>query len=108
MPLMAPWLASARVSVAPLRVGTGVRMKAMEALAAQRPLVGTTIALEGLPLTDAEAAIVDDPAGFADAVVALLVDDDLAERRRRAGRRLMEERYSWSVAGAQLADALLG
>jgi polysaccharide biosynthesis protein PslH len=108
VPSMAPWLAAARVSVAPLRIGTGVRMKAMEALAAQRPLVGTTIALEGLPLTEAEAAIVDEPGAFADAVVALLLDDELAERRRSAGRLLVEQHFSWSVAGAQLADALLG
>lgn len=106
VPSMAPWIEGARVSVAPLRIGTGVRMKALEALAAQRPLVGTTIALEGLHLTDEEAAVVDDPAAFADAVVAVLEDDDLAERRRRAGRRLVEERFAWSVAGRQLASAL--
>ena len=106
VPTMAPWLAAARVSVAPLRIGTGVRMKAVEALAAERPLVGTTIGLEGLPLSDAEVAIADDPPAFADAVVALLLDDDLAERRRRAGRALVEDHFSWSVAGAQLARAL--
>jgi glycosyltransferase involved in cell wall biosynthesis len=104
---MAPWLERARVSVAPLRVGTGVRVKALEALAAGVPVVGTTVAFEGIDLEPAEAAIVDDVGPFADAVVALLTDEVLAGSRRAAGRALAEARFSWKSSARQLADALL-
>jgi glycosyltransferase involved in cell wall biosynthesis len=108
VPTMAPWLAKARVAVAPLRVGTGVRVKALEALAAGRPIVGTTIALEGIPVGPAEVAIEDDPTGFSGAVVALLVDDALASERAANGRAFVEAHSSWPRSAALLRGALLG
>jgi glycosyltransferase involved in cell wall biosynthesis len=107
VPDIAPWFERARVSVVPLRIGTGVRVKAMQSLAAGRPVVGTSIGMEGLDMAADEAAIVDDPAAFADAVVALLGDDELAERRRAAGRRYAETHFSWARSGELLRDALL-
>ena len=106
VPSMDPWLAMARVSVAPLRIGTGIRVKALEALAAGVPVVGTTVGLEGVPVTEAEASVADQPADFAAAVVELLRDDTLARERQAAGRALAEARFSWKAAGQALADAL--
>jgi len=106
VPDMRDWLAMARAVVIPLRAGTGVRVKALEAFAARRPVVATHVAIEGIPVGDGDADIRDDPAGFADAVVRLLVDRELAEERARAGRRLVEAHASWRAAGDQLAHAL--
>lgn len=105
---MQPWLARARVAVVPVRIGTGIRVKALEALAAGLPLVGTSVGLEGVPVTEAEAAVRDDPEGFAAAVIELLSDDGVAETRRRAGRSLAERHLSWRDSGRALADALSG
>src|SRR5438067_10755324 len=44
---VAPWLGSARAAVVPLRIGSGTRLKALEAMAAGRPVVGTAVGLEG-------------------------------------------------------------
>ncbi len=103
-----PWLGAARVAVVPLRVGSGTRLKALEALAAGRPVVGTTIGLAGLDLVDGRHALVaDDPASFAAAVVRLLRDDDLADHLVVEGRRLVEDRYGWAGIADCFVDVVL-
>lgn len=106
VPDMAPFLAGARVAVVPLRIGTGVRIKALQALGAGVPVVGTTVGMEGTGVGAAEAGVADDPVRFAEAVVALLTDDELAEARRRAGRELVASGWSWEASAATLLTAL--
>jgi sugar transferase (PEP-CTERM/EpsH1 system associated) len=92
-----PHVAQAAVFVVPLRVGGGTRLKIFEGLAMGKAVVSTTVGAEGLPLTPGTHFVqVDDPAQFADSVVALLRDPARRRALGRAGRRLVEERYSWS------------
>ena len=92
-----PYVAEAAVYVVPLRVGGGTRLKIFEALAMGKAVVSTRVGAEGLPIvSDRHFLQADSPAAFAQAVISLLKD---AARRRAlglAGRRLVEERYSWS------------
>ena len=104
---VAPFLARARVAVVPLRMGTGTRLKALEALAAGRPLVGTSIGLDGLGLVDGiHARIANRPDAMADAVIGLLHDDGPAEAMAAAGRSLVEQHHRWDVIGPRLAADL--
>lgn len=103
-----PFLERSRVSVVPIRVGSGSRLKALEAMAAGRPVVGTTIGLGGLEVRDGiECCIADEPPRFAAAVVDLLLDDDLATTLTSAGRSLVEQRYEWDAIAASYVDAIL-
>lgn len=103
-----PYLEAARVIVAPIRVGSGSRLKALEALAAGRPLVATTVALEGLGLRPGEHALVaDDAPSFAAAVLRLFHDDDLARRLAAAGRAEVARRFDWGAIGAHFAQQVL-
>ena len=77
---------AARVVVAPLRYGAGVKLKVAEALREGTPLVTTTVGAQGLAGIEAAAAIADDPADFAAAVTALL--DDAALWRSRCAAAL--------------------
>jgi glycosyltransferase involved in cell wall biosynthesis len=107
VPLIAAWLALSRVVVVPLHIGTGTRLKALEAMAAARPVVGTSIGLEGLGIVDGrDARIADDPAVMANAVVELLRCDATAQQVAASGRRLVEERYSWDDLAARFAEGL--
>ncbi len=92
-----PHVAEAAVYVVPLRIGGGTRLKIFEALAMGKAVVATTVGAEGLPLIPGEHFLqADDPAGFARAVVSLLQDPAQRRSLGAAGRRLIEERYSWS------------
>lgn len=103
-----PFLRAARVALVPLRIGSGSRLKALEAMAAGRPVVGTTIGLGGLEYVAGEHALVaDDPAGLADASVRLLTDDGLASRLAVAGRALVEARHRWDVIADRFTDLVL-
>lgn len=96
VPSMIPCFRSARVVAVPLRTGTGTRLKALEAMAANRPLAGTTVGLEGIGVRDGENALVaDDPGELARAVIELLRRDDLAAAIGRAGRQHVERLYGW-------------
>src|SRR5207302_4004164 len=78
VPSVVPWLEQARVAVVPLRIGSGTRIKALEAMAAGRPVVGTSVGLEGLDIEDGVHALVaDEPPTLADAVVRVLTDDEV-------------------------------
>ncbi len=91
-----PYVSKAAVYVVLLRVGGGTRLKIFEALAMGKAVVSTTVGAEGLPLSTGHHFVrSDDPADFALAVVSLMRDEGRRRSLGRAGRRLMEERYSW-------------
>ena len=108
VPDMAPWLDRARATVVPLRIGTGTRLKALESMAAGRPVVGTSVGLEGLGVVDGtDAHVADTATEMADRLIRVLRDDAHAEAVAAAGRRLVEDRYGWSAIGAPFADAVV-
>ncbi|MBW3663711.1 MAG: glycosyltransferase family 4 protein [Actinobacteria bacterium] len=109
VPSVHPHLQQARVAVVPLRLGGGTRVKALEALAAGRVLVGTTVGVEGLDVeAGVHALIGDEPEALATAVVTALRDDALATRLTAAGRDLVERRYGWDTIGARFLEVLEG
>lgn len=102
-----PHVGRASLSIVPLRIGGGTRLKIYEAMAMGRPVVSTTVGAEGLPLeAGRDLAIADDPDGFARAVLALLSDPAARQRMADAARRLVTERYDWSAVAGTLEDAL--
>lgn len=104
VPDVRPYLAHAGVVCAPLRVARGVQNKVIEALAMDRPVVGTAAAWEGLgaflPILGER---VDEPAAFARAVVARLRG---ADERPGARRRSVGERFSWDHSLARVMALL--
>jgi glycosyltransferase involved in cell wall biosynthesis len=91
-----PLLAAAAVVAAPLRSGGGMRVKVLEALAAGKALVASTLALEGVDVRAGEHALVaDDDTSFADAVVTLLEDSERRSALGRAARAWAEAHVGW-------------
>ena len=87
----------ADVSIVPIRVGAGTRLKVIEALANHLPLVTTTVGCEGIAVTDGRTALLaDDASAFAGAVLRLVADGDLRQRLADEGRVLFEEHYTWA------------
>ena len=95
-----PYIQGASVYLTPMRVGGGTRFKILEALACAKPVVSTSLGVEGIPLRDGEhLCIADDAQSFADAVLSLLRDQaddgDRSSVLGRAGRAFVEEHFSW-------------
>ena len=100
-----PYLGRAAVVVAPLRVAGGTRLKILEALSMQKPVVTTTIGGEGLNVIDGEhVSVADDPQRIAEEVARLMADSKSAAELAHNGRRLIESDYSWSVIVHRLED----
>lgn len=98
----------ARVAVVPLRCGAGVKLKVVEALRAGVPLVTTPVGAQGLPGLFRIAAVEDDAALFAAAVVALLRDDLAWEGRSRTQVEFAQQRFSREAMMQSVLAALGG
>ena len=100
-----PHLHAARVTVIPLRAGSGTRLKALEAMAAGVPVVSTRLGVAGLEVRDGEHVLLaESSAELADAAAAVLRDDALARRLAEAGRALVESRYDWPIVTRPLLE----
>lgn len=104
-----PYIAGADVVVVPLRMGSGTRLKVLQALSMARPLVGTTLGCAGLGLRDGEhLRLADDPAAFAAAIGDLLRDPARAAEMGQRARRHTQVRLDWRVLVPRLEAAYVG
>jgi len=96
-----PYMDGARIAIAPLRFGAGVKGKINLSMAHGQPVVGTTCAVEGMHLRAGQDVLVaDDAAGFADAVVRLYQDPVLWQQLAAAGLANVAEHFSLDAASA--------
>lgn len=96
VPEVKPYYERSWVSIVPLRAGTGIRNKILEAMALGRPTVSTTIGCEGLFVTHGvDIMIGDDPQEFSAYVIRMLRDDELRSRIILNGRKNVENNYNW-------------
>lgn len=107
VPDVRPYLAEAEVAIVPLSVGSGTRLKILEALAMQKAVVSTSIGCEGLELeANTHLLVADEPDAFVEAVASLLRDAEKRARLGCAGRALVEQRYGWRYCGELLTRAV--
>ena len=103
VPSVRPYLDKAAVFVAPLRTGSGVKIKILEAMAHGKAVVTTSVGAEGLGVVPGEHLdVADDPESFAGAVTALLEDPARRDRMGSAGRQFVIARHSSAAAGAAI------
>ncbi len=106
VPDVRPYLEKAAVVVVPLRVGGGSRLKILEAMAAAKAMVSTSVGAEGLSVSNHEQLILaDDPHAFAAAVIGLVHSPAERQNLGRSGRKLVEDKYSWDECARKLEAA---
>jgi glycosyltransferase involved in cell wall biosynthesis len=89
--------------VVPLRIGSGMRVKILDAMAMGLPVVTTSIGCEGIDLKPGEhALVVDSPSEFAEAVVYLIQNYEARVRLGKSGRAFVEQHHSWPSILEQL------
>lgn len=109
VPDVRPFLASATISVAPLRIARGVQNKVLEAMAMGVPVVATREAFEGILATPGRDLVVtNQPEEFAAETVRLIRDPTARERLGSSGKALVEGRYGWEASIASLERAIAG
>jgi glycosyltransferase involved in cell wall biosynthesis/SAM-dependent methyltransferase len=90
-----PILASARIFVAPLRYGAGMKGKVGISMAHGLPVVGTSIAAEGFGLTDGKQMLItDNPSQLAEYTVKLYCDQDLWIKLSMQGKTFIRDNFS--------------
>jgi glycosyltransferase involved in cell wall biosynthesis len=100
-------MAAASVIVAPLRMGSGTRLKIVEALGMGKAVVSTSLGCEGLDVREGEHLLIADSAdAFAGKVERLLADRTLARELGARGRDLAVQKYSWGQSTARLEQLL--
>lgn len=104
----ATWYAQSKIFIAPMRMGTGLQNKLLEAMSMRLPCI--TSPLAGKPLNDAESvgAIVtcSTTSGYVEAIRSLLEDDALYEKLSTAGNQYVKQHYDWQSATQELEKVL--
>jgi glycosyltransferase involved in cell wall biosynthesis len=107
VPDLAPLHGQARVFVAPLRYGAGVKGKIAESLGFGLPVVSTRLGAEGMGLSHGMDVLLADTAeAFAAEIVRLHGDDDLWSRLSLAGQRRIVEQFSPTAVRGSVAQFL--
>ena len=107
---LSPLYERARVVIAPLRWGAGVKGKVGEAMAYGVPVVTTTIGAEGIAVRSGfDIEVANTPRAFADAVLGLLTNNQRWSAQSAAGQTTIEEIMglgTWATSVSQLLDAV--
>ena len=103
VPDVRPYFEKASVFVAPLRAGSGIQTKNLEAMAMGVPVVTTSVGAMGLEADiGKELLVADTPADFAEQVIHLLDNTCLRKTLAQTARTRVENSYSWEAIGARL------
>ena len=104
---LTPYLGKARVFVAPLRYGAGVKGKIVMGMSYGVPVVTTTVGSEGLGVANGEECLIaDDPEQFAHAVVKLYTNHRMWEKLSENGMKLVKRNFSEPVVKAKMVDII--
>lgn len=95
------------VFIVPLRSGSGLRVKILNAMAMGLPIVSTSVGCEGIGVEHGrDLLIADTSQEFADAVLRLLSGFELRKQLGEAGREFALQNYGWDSICAGLDSAL--
>jgi glycosyltransferase involved in cell wall biosynthesis len=102
-----PYLWGSKISVVPIRIGGGTRLKIYECMAAGVPVVSTEIGAEGLRCIDGEDIVLaGDPGAIAGACIRLLKDPLARAAIARTARERVQREFSWEAVSWQLEEIL--
>jgi len=99
----------AKVSIAPIVAGAGVKGKIGQAMAMGTPVITTPLGAEGMGLQPGvELEVADSAQGFADFVQALMLDGERNARLAKAARQAIQQKYSRAAALEKLKTLVQG
>ncbi len=97
------YLGKATIAVCPMRSGSGIQNKVLEAMSVGAPVAATSIANRGVQgIPERDLLIADDPSEFAASVARLLNEPDTRANLARSARTFVEQNYRWEQHGDKL------
>jgi polysaccharide biosynthesis protein PslH len=107
VPDVRPSLAKATVFACPMRFGSGIKNKILQAWAMAKPVVATSASLGGLAAHEGDNILIRDGVeAFASAIAEIVRNPAMGQRLGQAGRRTVEREYSWECRAAQFEEVL--
>jgi polysaccharide biosynthesis protein PslH len=98
LPDVRPWIARAWCSVVPLLIGGGTRLKILEAMALNTPVITTSKGAEGLDIKPGKHLLIaDEPQAFTEKIVQLFGRPDLRHQLVSQAGELVQTRYNWEI-----------
>jgi sugar transferase (PEP-CTERM/EpsH1 system associated) len=100
-----PYYREALAAVVPLNVGGGSRLKILEAMAANVPVVSTRLGAEGLEVSDGENILLaESSAHLANAILKVIDTAGMRTQLINGGQALVKTRYDWKILGVKLIE----
>ena len=103
---MRPFIVDAKCVIAPLRIARGIQNKVLEAMSLNRPVVCTSMAMEGINAPASKyCQVIDDADAFAQAVVSLAqpCSPTLVNEQECVNRQWIEQHFTWQATLKPLA-----
>ncbi len=93
-----PVIQKCGIYVAPLFVGSGIRIKILEAMAMELPVVATSISAEGINATENEGLFIENSKdGYVDTILKLMNNNDLRINSGKSARNFIQQNFNWST-----------
>jgi glycosyltransferase involved in cell wall biosynthesis len=109
VPDVVEYVRQCSVSIVPLRVGGGTRLKILESIGAGVPVITTTVGVEGIALQpEKHYLLAHGPQEFSAGVTRLLEEPALGRAQVESARKVIAERYTWRAIREDLARRLRG
>lgn len=94
-----PLIARSWISIVPLHVGGGTRLKILEAMALRTPVIATSKGAEGLEAEHGKHLLIaDSPRAFANSIIRLHQDHELRQHLTSNAYRMVQKNYEWSTS----------
>ncbi|MFC1488309.1 glycosyltransferase [Thermodesulfobacteriota bacterium] len=107
VPDVRPYSRKASVSLVPLRIGSGTRLKILESMSQGVPVVSTAKGAEGIETENGKHILIaETPTDFAQSIKRLLSDNLLYNQIRLSARKMVEEKYAWDIIGQNMNKAI--
>jgi len=96
-----PYIERAAVILVPIRIGSGTRIKILDAMAMGKAIVSTSVGCEGLNVSGGKNILIaDTPEDFAKRTIEVLTNEDMRNNLEKEARKLAET-YDWNLIGVK-------
>lgn len=99
VPDVREYINSACVCISPIRKGSGTSLKILEFMGSGKPIVSTSVGVRGINLRKDDIIKADSPEDFANGIINLMKDSNLANKIGMNARETAEKEYSWNIIG---------